>query len=167
MMAAEANTHEEAHTFAAPIDTVVAIAPKVLERVVGGKVETLGDGYLVARQAAGRGGTRELTLRLHRAGADTSALVRVSTNAEGWVTFLTILFAIATFGLGLLLLVPFLMRANREEARKRELLAHGVARAVEEAIAAPPTSYRVAPLEAALDGAEETPASSSREQAAK
>lgn len=135
---------EEERVLAISYERALAMIPRLVRRVTGAQVQTLGDGYFVAETTDSR---RELTIRLGRQGPDTRFSVRVESRTIVWMIVLVAVVAIGTAGLGVFPLIPWLQSVARREARERELLVHKTFRAIEDAVAEQDLAkgYRIAP----------------------
>jgi len=153
---AQQNAREEERVLGISYDRAVRAMPALVKKALGAEVNELGDGYWVA--AFGDDVKHELTVRLGKQAADTRFMVRAETTSQGaaFITFL-IIFSIITMGLGLLPLLPMLMKRQREAQRNRDLLVHKMFRAIEDAVADQGASpnYRVAAGEGAPEPVEE------------
>lgn len=143
---AQQTVREEERVLGISYDRALAMVPRLVREATGAEVQTLGDGYFVAEMKVGSS-KRELTVRLGRQGPDTRLSVRVESHAIVWMITLVIVLAIATAGLGIIPLIPWLQSVARREARERELLVHKTFRAIEDAVAEQGLSkgYRIAP----------------------
>ena len=149
----QTTVREEERTLGITYERALAIVPALLEKA--GTVSTLGDGYFVVASSGTQ--RRELTVRLGRSGADTRISLRAESFTDPSMTALVIVVAMVTMGLGVLVMLPWFMSAQRKESRERDLLVHRTLRSIEDAVAeqgvAP--NYRVAPgMDAVVAGPE-------------
>jgi hypothetical protein len=144
---AQQSVREEERVLGITYDRAVQMIPKLIRDASGANPQELGDGYYVAQLAGSSGQKREITVRLGRQGADSRFSVRVESFARPVYVAIMIIVGVATFGLGILPLIPWIQSIQRKEARERELLVHKTFRAIEEAVAQQglSTNYRVAP----------------------
>jgi hypothetical protein len=144
--AAPAPVREEERVLPITYERALAMLPRLVKQTTGAEVAELGDGYFVATTVSDSQ-RQEMTIRLGRNGADTRLSVRVETSTEARLIFLFVALAIVTFGLGLLVALPWAQAAQRKSARARELLVHKTFRCFEDAVAeqGTTTNYRVAP----------------------
>jgi hypothetical protein len=160
-------TYEEERTFGVRFEHARALVPRLLERAVGTKVDTLEDAYFVAR--ADR--TTAVTVRLGRAEADTRCLVRVTslhdshTLVAGSILLMTFVgmamelstgyfslarshwFRMLVMMAGALAVAYAARSAQQKQAVARDVLAHKIFRTIEDAVASQSVMghYRVAP----------------------
>jgi hypothetical protein len=145
-VAAPAPVREEERVLPITYERALAMVPRLVKQTTGTEVAELGDGYFVATTASDAQ-RQEMTIRLGRSGADTRLSVRVESSTEARLIVLFIALAIVTFGLGVLVALPWFQAAQRKSARMRELLVHKTFRCFEDAVAeqGATTNYRLAP----------------------
>jgi hypothetical protein len=137
---------EEERVLPITYERALAMVPRLVKQTNGADVTELGDGYFIANTTADSR-RHEMTIRLGRQGAETRLSVRVESVVEWRLMLVFLVFAIVTFGLGVLIAIPWMQAAMRKSARARELLVHKTFRSFEDAVAeqGATTSYRVAP----------------------
>jgi hypothetical protein len=145
---AQQTQREEERVLGISYDRAIQMIPKLIRQASGSNPEELGDGYYVAKLEGSAGSQkREITVRLGRQGPDTRISVRVESFANPLYISIIIVVAIATLGIGVLPLIPWMQSIARKEGRERELLVHKTFRAIEEAVAQQgvSTNYRIGP----------------------